>query len=211
MWAHRPPRNGFSKWHYQQANQLAHDVFPNLYDPCFEWKRPSFGGFKLQNRGQTGSKMVPSIPWVVSISTKILSTRSTSPKLQSCHPWKHGTCAWQMDGTCLLFHAADEFPTGTGDVSLLYTKYRKSGNCKARCTCSPCWNPIIQSRERLLGRHGRHFSNWKFPEKTRCACFVNFRFLIGIPFQVTWLDSKVHPFASKACQNFRWNSVAVLT
>ena len=26
----------------------------NPNDPCFEWKGPSFGGFKPQNRGQTG-------------------------------------------------------------------------------------------------------------------------------------------------------------
>ena len=28
----------------------------NPDDPCFEWKGPSFGGFKPQNRGQTGSR-----------------------------------------------------------------------------------------------------------------------------------------------------------
>ena len=28
----------------------------NLNDPCFDWKGPSFGGFKHQNRGQTGSR-----------------------------------------------------------------------------------------------------------------------------------------------------------
>lgn len=28
----------------------------NLNDPCFERKRPSFGGFKPQNRGQAGSR-----------------------------------------------------------------------------------------------------------------------------------------------------------
>ena len=27
----------------------------NPNDPYFDWKRPSFGGFKPQNRGQTGS------------------------------------------------------------------------------------------------------------------------------------------------------------
>ena len=30
----------------------------NLNDPCFEWKGPSFGGFKPQNRGQTGSRYI---------------------------------------------------------------------------------------------------------------------------------------------------------
>ena len=27
-------------------------------DPCFDWKRPSFGGLKPQNRGQTGSRCI---------------------------------------------------------------------------------------------------------------------------------------------------------
>ena len=30
----------------------------NPYDPCFEWKGPSFGGFKPKNRGQTGSRYI---------------------------------------------------------------------------------------------------------------------------------------------------------
>ena len=30
----------------------------NPTDPCFEWKGPSFGGFKPQNRGQTGSRYI---------------------------------------------------------------------------------------------------------------------------------------------------------
>ena len=30
----------------------------NPNDPCFEWKRPSFGGFKPKNRGQTGSRYI---------------------------------------------------------------------------------------------------------------------------------------------------------
>ena len=28
----------------------------NPNDPCFDWKRPCFGGSKAQNRGQTGSR-----------------------------------------------------------------------------------------------------------------------------------------------------------
>ena len=28
----------------------------NPNDPCFDWKRPCFGGFNHQNRGQTGSR-----------------------------------------------------------------------------------------------------------------------------------------------------------
>ena len=30
----------------------------NPNDPCFDWKRPCFGGLKLQNRGQTGSMYI---------------------------------------------------------------------------------------------------------------------------------------------------------
>ena len=30
----------------------------SIYDPCFQWTGPSFGGFKLQNRGQTGSRSI---------------------------------------------------------------------------------------------------------------------------------------------------------
>ena len=27
-------------------------------DPCFDWKRPSFGGFNPQNKGQMGSRYI---------------------------------------------------------------------------------------------------------------------------------------------------------
>ena len=30
----------------------------NPNDPCFVWKGPCFGGFNLQNRGQTGSRCI---------------------------------------------------------------------------------------------------------------------------------------------------------
>ena len=30
----------------------------NPNDPCFDWKRPCFGGFNHQNRGQTGSRYI---------------------------------------------------------------------------------------------------------------------------------------------------------
>ena len=30
----------------------------NPNDPCFDWKRPCFGGLKPQNRGQTGSRYI---------------------------------------------------------------------------------------------------------------------------------------------------------
>ena len=30
----------------------------NANDPCFGWKRPCFGGFNPQNRGQTGSRYI---------------------------------------------------------------------------------------------------------------------------------------------------------
>ena len=30
----------------------------NPNDPCFEWKRPCFGGLNHQNRGQTGSRYI---------------------------------------------------------------------------------------------------------------------------------------------------------
>ena len=33
----------------------------NLHDPCFDWKGPSFGGFKPQNRGQTSSRYILSV------------------------------------------------------------------------------------------------------------------------------------------------------
>ena len=33
----------------------------NLNDPCFDWKRPCFGGLKPQNRGQTGSRYIAKI------------------------------------------------------------------------------------------------------------------------------------------------------
>ena len=30
----------------------------NPNDPCFDWTRPSFGGFNPQNKGQTGSRYI---------------------------------------------------------------------------------------------------------------------------------------------------------
>ena len=30
----------------------------NPNDPCFDWKRPSFGGFNPENKGQTGSRYI---------------------------------------------------------------------------------------------------------------------------------------------------------
>ena len=38
----------------------------NPNDPCFDWKRPCFGGFNHKNRGQTGSRYIYSgYLWVI--------------------------------------------------------------------------------------------------------------------------------------------------
>ena len=37
---------------------LAYIYTWNPNDPCFEWKRPCFGGLNHQNRGQTGSRYI---------------------------------------------------------------------------------------------------------------------------------------------------------
>ncbi len=43
---------------YEEFLFLERNSSWNPNDPCFEWKGPSFGGFKPQNRGQTGSRLV---------------------------------------------------------------------------------------------------------------------------------------------------------
>ena len=51
--------------HLKKSRLYGDDILPsymgiiytwNPNDPCFDWKRPSFGGLKPQNRGQTGSR-----------------------------------------------------------------------------------------------------------------------------------------------------------
>ena len=46
------------RWHImsQLAGKMPLTWNPN--DPCFDWKRPCFGGFNHQNRGQTGSMYI---------------------------------------------------------------------------------------------------------------------------------------------------------
>ena len=41
-----------------QFDSTLHTYTWNLNDPCFDWNRPSFGGFNPQNKGQTASRYI---------------------------------------------------------------------------------------------------------------------------------------------------------
>ena len=69
-------------WKAPGSANLAWGI-PDIYtwnpnDPCFDWKRPCFGGAKAQNRGQTGSRYIyiRYIRWCFFTNSKI--TRKSS-------------------------------------------------------------------------------------------------------------------------------------
>ena len=51
----------------------------NLNDPCFDWKRPCFGGFNHQNRGQTGSRytVYTIVPWMLWVFVHLAAQLAT--------------------------------------------------------------------------------------------------------------------------------------
>ena len=57
----------------------------NPTDPCFEWKGPSFGGFKPQNRGQTGSRYLQVVVSKMRFFFYTQNIRDMIPNLTDAH------------------------------------------------------------------------------------------------------------------------------
>ncbi len=62
----------------------------NPNDPCFDWKRLSFGGFKPQNRGQTCSRYIY-IYISLSLSPSLYGTGRSLSALWACRGWQGGS------------------------------------------------------------------------------------------------------------------------
>ena len=55
---HLVPTGG-STTNYPWKGTISKGIYTwNPNDPCFDWKRPCFGGVKAKNRGQTGSRYI---------------------------------------------------------------------------------------------------------------------------------------------------------
>ena len=73
------------KWTSPTFNGYTVTWNPN--DPCFAWKRPSFGRFKPQNRGQTGSRQLYMLygytSYMIIIQTRLLGSHKVSTLLRA--------------------------------------------------------------------------------------------------------------------------------
>ena len=80
-----------------KRNKTIHTWNPT--DPCFDWKRPCFGGLTFKNRGHLGSRFIMYV--LIYYTNMWYICRIWITKISLQEPRKHTTQNWWLDGSMI--------------------------------------------------------------------------------------------------------------